>query len=137
MVRSTPKMLIWRFCLLEMQVPVITAAPQGPLVVVEGQSLSLNWTYNLNGNNFLTIFAKVVDTGEVSIAERLLSNPASIKPDFTGRITGNITDSFASITFLGVNSSTDSGSYVFWIRNFVNEATPARVTITVLGKCTQ
>ena len=120
-----------------MQVPVITAAPQGPLVVVEGQSLSLNWTYNLNGNNFLASFAKITDTGEVSIAERLLSNPASIKPAFTGRITGNITDSFASVTFLGVNSSTDSGSYVFNIRNFVNEATPARVTITVLGKFTE
>ena len=120
-----------------MQVPVITAEPQGPLVVLEGHSLSLNWTYNLSGNNFLTIFAKVLDTGEVSIAERLLSNPASIEPDFTGRITGNITDSFASVTFLAVNGSTDSGNYIFRIRNFEGASDPARVTITVLGKCTE
>ena len=120
-----------------MQVPVITAEPQGPLVVVEGHSLSLNWTYNLNGNNLLTTFAKVLDTGEVIIAERVLSNPASIKPDFTGRITGNITDSFASVTFLAVNGSIDSGNYFFRIRNFANEAGPAGVTITVLGKCTE
>ena len=117
--------------------PVITAEPQGPLVVEEGQSLSLNWTYNLNGNNLLTTFVKVLETGVVTIAERVLSNPASIKPDFTGRITGNITDSFASVTFLAVNGSADSGNYVFGIRNFANEGDPAEVTITVLGKCTE
>ena len=120
-----------------MQVPVITAEPQGPLVVEEGQSLSLNWTYNLNGNNLLTTFAKVLVTGEVTIAERVLSNLASIKPDFTGRITGNITDSLASVTFLAVNSSIDSGNYFFRIRNFEGASVPARVTITVLGKCTE
>ena len=120
-----------------MQVPVITAEPQGPLVVVEGHSLSLHWTYNLNGNNLLTIFGKVLDTGEVSIAQRLLSSPASIEPDFTGRITGNITDSFASVTFFAVNGSTDSGNYLFRIRNFAGEGDPSSVTITVLGKCTE
>lgn len=120
-----------------MEVPVITAEPQGPLAVEEGDSLSLNWTYNLNGNNLLTIFAKVLDTGEVSIVERVISNPASIEPDFTGRITGNITDSFASVTFLAVNGSTDSGNYLFRIRNFEDASVPARVTITVLGKCTE
>ena len=115
-----------------MLTPVITSEPQSPLNVVEGQSVTLNWTYNLNGDQFLTSFGV---TGESAFVRKLATNPGIIISDeYSGRVRANLTDSFSSITFLAVNGSTDTKTYVFTVFNSGGNVATSIVDIQVLGE---
>ena len=129
---SLRKMLIFSSLFLAMLTPVITSEPQSPLNVVEGQSVTLNWTYNLNGDHLLTSFG---EAGESSFVRKLASNPGVIILDeHFGRVRANLTDSFSSITFLAVNGSTDTKTYVFTVFNSGGDVATSTVDIQVLGE---
>ena len=129
---SLRKMLILSSLFLAMLTPVITSEPQSPLEVVEGQSVTLNWTYNLNGDHFLTSFGEAGG----SLIRRLASNPRIIiiPDEYSGRVRANLTDSFSSITFLAVNGSTDTKTYVFTLFNSGGNVATSTVDIQVLGE---
>ena len=129
---SLRKMLILSSLFLAMLTPVITSEPQSPLKVVEGQSVTLNWTYNLNGDHFLTSFG---EAGGSPLVRKITSNPGVIiRDEYSGRVRANLTDSFSSITFLAVNSSTDTKTYVFTVFNSGGNVATSTVDIQVLGE---
>ena len=102
------------FCLSESQAPTITSAPSSPVSVVEGESVTLEWTYDLGGSAFRQA---EFDTAEVSfVVDRFRQEPVAINSAFVGRVTANITETNASITFLAVNRS-DSRTYDFIVQN--------------------
>ena len=129
---SFGKMLILSSLFLAMQTPVITLEPQSPLIVVESQSVSLNWTYNLNGDQLLTSFGVI---GESPFARKVPANPETVISDeYSGRVRANLTDSFSSITFLAVNDSTDSKTYVFQVFNSGGSSATSTVVMEVQGE---
>ena len=130
---SLRKMLILSSLFLAMQTPVITLEPQSPLKVVEGQSVTLNWTYNLNGDQLLTSFGVI---GESAFASKQAANLETvISGEYSGRVRADFTDSFSSITFLAVNGSTDSRAYVFQVFNSRGSSATSTVVIEVQGEC--
>lgn len=101
---------------VEMQTPTITASPSSPLTVVEGQNVTLEWWFNLAGNQLVAMEL----TGQVGSQLRFLvqifldSPNLVIDGDYTDRITVNVSDTFTSITLLAMNR-TDSNTYDFTI----------------------
>ena len=82
--------------------------------VVEGESVTLEWTYDIGGSAFRQA---EFDTAGVSfVVDRLRQEPVAINSAFVGRVTANITETNASITFLAVNRS-DSRTYDFIVEN--------------------
>ena len=96
------------YCLV-LQAPTITSAPSSPVIVVEGESVTLEWTYNTGGSAF---FLAEFDTQGVSF----IVEPVAINSEYVGRVTANVTETNASITFLAVNRK-DSGTYDFTVQN--------------------
>ena len=130
---SLRKMLILSSVFLAMQTPEITSAPQSPLKVLEGRSVTLNWTYNLNGDQLLTTFGVI---GESPLARKVPNlETAAISDEYSGRVRANLTDSFSSITFLAVNDSTDSKTYIFQVFNSGGSSAESTVVIEVQGEC--
>ena len=129
---SLRKMLILSSLFLAMQTPEITLEPQSPLKVVEGQSVTLNWTYNLNGDQLLTTFGVI---GESAFARKTPNLETAISDEYSGRVRANLTDSFSSITFLAVNGSTDSKTYIFQVFNSGGSTARSTVVIEVQGEC--
>ena len=130
---SLRKMLILSSVFLAMQTPEITSAPQSPLKVLEGRSVTLNWTYNLNGDQLLTTFGVI---GESPLARKVPNlETAAISDEYSGRVRANLTDSFSSITFLAVNDSTDSKTYIFQVFNSGGSSAGSTVVIEVQGEC--
>ena len=129
---SLRKMLILSSLFLAMQTPVITLEPQSPMKVVEGQSVILNWTYNLNGDQLLISFGVI---GESPVASKVSNLETVISDEYFGRVRANLTDSFSSITFLAVNDSTDSRAYVFQVFNSGGSSASSTVVIEVQGEC--
>ena len=99
-----------------MQTPTITASPSSPLTVVEGQNVTLEWWFNLAGNQLVAMGL----TGQVGgqlrfLVQIFLDSPnLVIDGDYTDRITVNVSDTFTSITLLAMNR-TDSNTYDFTI----------------------
>ena len=102
------------FCLLESQAPTISSAPSSPVSVVEGESVTLEWTYEAGGSAFRQ--AEFVTQGVPFIVDQFRQEAIAIGPAFVGRVTANITATNASITFLAVNRS-DSRTYDFIVHN--------------------
>ena len=101
-------------CFLELQAPTITPAFSSPLRVKEGESVSVEWNYSLHGVDFLQMRFSI--QGAAFVVQKIQTGAALISTSFRGRITENITESFASITFLSVNR-TDSKAYTLTVTN--------------------
>ena len=126
---STSDLHVWRiFCLLESQAPTITSAPSSPLSVVEGESVTLEWTYDIGGSGFFQ--AEFTTQGVPFIVDRFRQDPVAINSKFVGRLTANITETNASITFLAVNRS-DSRTYDFRVQNENRESDTRALDIEV------
>ena len=84
-----------------MKDPIFTAAPSSPVSVVEGESVTLTWRYNLSGETHqLTLFTT---DGIFFIVQKFLEQSPKIEDSYSGRITANITDTYSSFTFLSVD----------------------------------
>ena len=84
------------------------------MIVVEGESITLQWTYDVGGSAFRQ--AELDTQGVPFVVDRLRQEPVSINPAFVGRVTANISETNASITFLAVYRN-DSKSYEFIVQN--------------------
>ena len=81
--------------------------------VVDGESLTLQWTYSFGESSFRQAFFST--EGFPFIVEKSKTdNSEFIDAAFQGRITANITETTTSITFLAVNSG-DSRTYGFQV----------------------
>ena len=121
------------FYRLESQVPTITSAPSSPVQVVEGESVTLEWTYNTGGSAFQE--AELRSQGFAVIVTKTAGASTIIVPAFYGRLTANITETNASITFLAVNRS-DSRTYDFVVVNQAFRTALQQFTMDVQCKST-
>lgn len=121
-----------------MQTPTITAAPSSPQTVLEGQNITLEWTYNIGIPPYalmLLIVQPVGGSAMTTVAQKLSNrNLATPNTDYAGRITGSVNDTFTTISILFVKT-TDSGTYSFTIQNDNLASSPQSVVIVeVQGK---
>ena len=82
--------------------------------VVEDDSVTLEWTYDIGGGGFRQ--AEFLTQGVPFIVDRFRQEPVVIISAYVGRVTANITETNAFITFLAVNRK-DSGTYDFIVQN--------------------
>ena len=121
------------FYRLESQVPTITSAPSSPVQVVEGESVTLEWTYNTGGSAFQE--AELRSQGFAFIVTKTAGASTIIPPPFDGRLTANIMETNASITFLALNRS-DSRTYDFVVINQAFRTAWQQFTMDVQCKST-
>ncbi|XP_068685519.1 uncharacterized protein [Montipora foliosa] len=99
-------------CETESQTVTITSKPPSLLRVLEGRSLTLEWTYIIVGETFeraqLTFESRVLAFVEVD------TDSLVVRPPFVGRVTANATATNATFT-LSALSRADSGTYSFAI----------------------
>ena len=117
------------FVFAESQSPIITASPSNNFLVVEGENATLEWTYNLNDDfaNLSLLFATVRES--IIVVRKLPGRGPTVRDD---RVTVIIMENFTSITFFGVNGSTDDRSYDFEVGNNVGWA---RRTVRIAVLC--
>ena len=82
--------------------------------VVEDESVTLEWMYNIGGGGSRQ--AEFLTQRVPFIVDRFRQEPVVIISAYVGRVTANITETNASITFLAVYRK-DSGAYDFIVHN--------------------
>ena len=98
----------------------------------ESKNVTLEWTYNTGGSAFEE--AQFGTQGFPFIVRKTRGASIRITSAFDGRLTADITETNASITFLAVNRG-DSRVYDFSVLN-QNEFTLKQVTMDVQCKST-
>ena len=84
---------------------VITKSPS-PSYAVEGQNLTLEWTYTVDGSVGSAKFVIVNDDGsELVIWKSFSSGIINIKPEYQERFKAKATDTRAELTILAVQRS--------------------------------
>lgn len=101
---------------------------------MEGESVTLKWTYNIGGGGFREAEFDTQAEGVTFVVDRFRQEPVAINSAFAGRVTANITETNASITFLAVNRN-DSGTYTFKIENEDRRGVQRRLDIDVQCEC--
>ena len=96
--------------------------------VVEGESVTLEWTYDIGGGGFFQ--AEFTTQGVPFIVDQFRQDPVAINSKFVERVTAKITETNASITFLAVNRS-DSRTYDFMVQNENRESDTRALDIEV------
>ena len=95
----------------------ITAAPPNPLRVVEGESVTLKWTYDLGGSPFDSIdFRVILPNPERIVRGRSSSDITIPNPEYQSRLTVNVSETNTTITFDAINRG-DSKTYSFEVDN--------------------
>ena len=98
---------------------------------MEGETVTLEWTYILHGQGFFQLRFSI--QGGQFLVAKSGGSAAVIPSGFRGRITGNITESFASVKFLSINR-TDSNIYTMQVSNLNGDETAVTVEIQVQCK---
>ena len=101
--------------------------------MVEGERVTLEWTYNTGGSAFQE--AELRSQAFAFIVTKTAGASTIIPPPFDGRLTANITETNASITFLAVNRS-DSRTYDFVVVNQAFRTALQQFTMDVQCKST-
>ena len=122
---------VFCFYLLESQAPNITSAPSSPVQVVEGENVTLQWTYNTGGSAFQE--GELGSQGFPFIVRKTSGATINIISDFAGRLIADITETNASITFLAVIRG-DDRVYDFSVFNQANQFTLEQFTMDVQCK---
>lgn len=98
---------------------------------MEGDNITLEWEYTF-GESESFLFLTIVK-GNLAVVTKLLST-LSISTLYQGRLHANITDSYASVTLLGVNRL-EMGSYTLRVSSQPDgESNSSTVEISVLCK---
>ena len=119
------------FAVVELQ-PTFTAEPPDPFAVLEGNNITLEWSYDLGGGSLRRIELREISP-PVLVAE--VDKDGKLVPlgnDYTGRLQVNATATQTSITILEANR-TDSKDYVFEIHQ--TGSPTARSEVTILVQC--
>ena len=109
-MKITPKSRPFVFYTTESQVPTISFQPPSPVLVLEGQPLTLEWTFSVP-RTFLRM--QLGFTGSfLPLVEASPGSPSNVRGVFLGRVSAITTETNATITFFSPNR-TDTGSYNF------------------------
>ena len=119
--------------------PAFTAEPPNPFTVVEGNNISLEWSYNLDGSIRRVEFQETTSSPSVLILEvgsagqyPVPQTPDVFEDSYNGRLQANVTATETSITILGANRTVDSKDYELDI--FVG-STRITSVVTISVKC--
>lgn len=88
----------------------ITSQPPSPVSVLEGQPLTLEWSFSV-AKTFLRLQLGLSGS-LLAFVEASPGSPSAIRGVFRGRVSASSTETNATITFSSVNR-TDTASYVF------------------------
>ena len=113
----------------ESQVVNIISQPASLLRVLEGQSLMLEWTFNV-----VTTLLRVQLTGSRSRIALVEASPgrSSIRGIFRGRGTASSTETNATITLSSLNR-TDTDNYVFTVLG--DDGSFAKAPLQIIVQC--
>ena len=113
--------------------PVFISQPSNPSTVLEYQNLTLQWSYNLNGQaNVLTRIVNVTGGWVTTVASRLQTNDATVTAGFENQFIASISDTEAILTILAVPRSVNEEKYRLLILATINTLTSVDVDISVL-----
>ena len=107
----------------------ITPHFSSPLRVLEGQPVTLNWTYSIQGSSFRRA-AFGISGSNSFIVDAFFIGPPIIRDD---RVTLNITGTNVTIITFGTVNRNDTNVYVFTVEETNGEANSSFVEIIV--KC--
>ena len=116
---------------------IFTAEPSDPLTVLEGDNISLEWSYDLGGGSFRRIeFSEFTSTPRTLILEvdKVGQTPALLDDDYIGRLQVNVTTTQTLIMILGANRTVDSKDYQFEIVQLNSPIVTSTVKISVQCK---
>ena len=115
--------------------PVFISQPSNPSTVLEYQNLTLQWSYNLNGQaNVLTRIGKVTGGWVTIVASRLQTNDATVTAGYENQFIASISDTEAILTILAVPRSVNEEKYRLLILATINTLTSVDVDISVLSE---
>lgn len=114
-------------------VPVFIAVPSNPSTVLEGQNLTLQWSYSLDGqtNAFSSIANLTGGSQGNTFATRSGTNNAIITSGYENQFKASISDTEAVLTVLAVPRSVSEETYRLSIFTTSNSLT-SDVEISVL-----
>ena len=113
-------------------VPVFIAEPSNPSTVLEGQNLTLQWSYNLDGQTHaFTSIADVTGGSAKIVATRSGSSNGIIIGGYENQFEASISDAQAVLTILAVPRSVNGERYLLSIATLSNSLT-SNVEISVL-----
>lgn len=107
--------------------PTFTEEPsnQSP---AEGNNITLEWRYTFGGGSFRQL--QVLGKSVVIVYKFFTDKVPYIAPGYRGRLLANVTDTYASITFLRANR-TDSTTYNLNLVSRTIEMADSQVEISV------
>ena len=115
--------------------PVITSEPSNPSTVVEDQNLTLQWSYNLDGQSIIVIrILNLIDGTTPKVAEKIGNNDAVVQLGYENQFRATISETQATLTILAVPRSFNKEQYRLLI--VVDATLQSDVEISVLGKYT-
>ena len=117
--------------------PAFTAEPSNPFNVLEGNNITLEWSYDLAGELIDRVeFRDVTSSPTVRILEvrTVGQTPHRLLDVYTGRLQVNVTTTYTSITILGANRTVDSKDYGFEVVPSVSSLAESIMTISVQCK---
>ena len=116
--------------------PAITSEPSNPSTVVEGQNLTLQWSYNLDSQSIIIIrILNVTGGATTNIAERIGNNNAVVAAGFEFQFSATISEIQATLTILDVPRSFNKEKFRLLIIVAASLQSNT-VEISVLGKYT-
>ena len=117
--------------------PTFTAVPANPFTVLEGNNISLEWSYDLAGESLDRVeFKDITSSPSIRILEvdKIGQTPNRLLDDYVGRFQVNVTAAHTSITILGANRTVDSKVYEFEVVPYWSSLASSVVTISVQCK---
>ena len=116
--------------------PVFNLQPSNPSSVVEGQNLSLQWSYNIGSKSiFGARFRNVTGSTPISVAIRRGNNNASVELGYENQFRATISDTEATLTILAVPRTLHEEKYELAIVfDDVTDLISGEVKILVLCK---
>ena len=122
------------FSFVELQ-PTFTSEPPDPFTVLEGNNITLVWSYDLGGGSFRRIeLSEITSSPPILVAEVGSDGKlVHLDNDYTGRLQVNVTATQTSIKIVGANR-TDSKDYTLDIVQLGSPTAASKVTILVQCK---
>ena len=90
---------------LDTATTAFTTKPANPTIVQEGKSFTLEWTYTLDGTLVIAQFFNTSGGGNVIFAKTIGTGNVSVEPDYQGRFSGQVTNTKAELTIVGMQRS--------------------------------
>ena len=114
-------------------VPVFISQPSNPSTVLEGQNLTLHWSYNLDGqSNEIARISNVTGGSGTTVVRKSGSSDAIVSAGYENQFLASISDTEAILTILVVPRSGSGEKYSLVILTTNNILNSVIVEISVL-----